>query len=67
MINMIGRIVLGLVITAFAAKGAARLGALVATDVFGSVDTIILQWVLAAAVGILGLIATLQKVHVIRP
>lgn len=60
------RLVIGLLMTAFAAKGGARLIETIAIKAFASYDTIQLQWAVALILGAIGLLATfynLKEVH----
>lgn len=61
--RLAGRFLLGLLLTAFAAKGAARLSDLIATKVFGATHTVYLQVVLAVLVGLIGILATVYDVN----
>ena len=61
--RLAGRFLLGLLLTAFAAKGAARISDLVATKVFAAADTLYLQVVVAVLVAVVGLLAMIYDVN----
>ena len=60
--NVAWRLFIGLLVTALSAKAGARLTEMIATNAFGSLHTIQVQWTVALVIGAIGLLATYYNV-----